>query len=275
MPFSFEGADASPAVEVWHQAFELGYNVINTADCYAPSAAEFGHNERLVGEAVSSAEMGREAITVITKNGLRRHEADWWRDNTPEYLVSAAERSAEQLGFVPDSILLHRLNREQSLPHAIEGLMQARERGFTTSIGVSNVNREELLVAWEASGHSLAFVENEQSPRYRFHRDVLELCDELGIVYLAWSPLGGAGEAARLGELHPEFASVAARHGVSAQQIALAWLQSLSPWVLPIPAFTRFATAQDSWSSLEIQLSAEDLELLNSREVGPSPTYPE
>jgi aryl-alcohol dehydrogenase-like predicted oxidoreductase len=181
MPFSQQGAKVENASSVWHTAFDLGMNLINTADCYAPSAEAFGHNEKLVGKAVNEYPRGRESVFVVTKNGIQRKGNDWPRDNSPEYLLKAAEESNERLGFMPDAILIHRLNRTQPLAAAIEAMCEVRERGLAKYIGVSNVNRAELELAWKVSGGTIAIVENERSPRYREFKDVLDFCNEQGI----------------------------------------------------------------------------------------------
>jgi len=275
MPFSHQGADSAAAAAVWHHSFDAGITLINTADCYAPSGDDFGHNERLVGAAVRSFPGGRDAITVVTKNGLRRSGDDWWRDNSPEYLLQAAEASVERLGFVPDVLCLHRLNREQSLAAAVEALCEARARGFTRKIGVSNVTLAEFEIAWTASGETLTVVENERSPRYREDADVLAACTERGIAYLAWSPLGGGSEAAQLGEKFPDFAEVGSHYEATAQQTALAWLIASSPSMIPIPAFTRTATADSTVAATEITLTAQDIARLDATSTGPGSVYPD
>ena len=275
MPFSNGSVESDGAAAVWHHSFDLGMTLINTADCYAPSGDTFGHNEKLVGAAVSSYAKGRDSVFVVTKNGLRRQGDEWWRDNTPEYLREAVLASNERLGFVPDAILLHRLNRQQSLSAAIEALCKMREKGFAKHIGVSNVNLAEFEVAWQASEGTLAFVENERSPRYRADADVLDACTDRGVAYLAWSPLGGGSDAAQLGFLHPEFAEVGLRRGYTAQQVALAWLLTQGEAMLPIPAFRRFATADDSAAAVDIELTAEDLEQLNTVDSSRGSVYPD
>ena len=78
-------------------------------------------------------------------------------------------------------------------------------------------------------------VQNQFSPAFRSSDPELALCDELGIAFLPWSPLGGIAHAAGLGSGHAPFAEVAAAHGVSPQQVCLAWMLGLSPVVIPIP----------------------------------------
>ena len=273
MPMSQGGFDLDAPAPVWHHAFNQGLNLINTADCYCPSDDQWGYNEQQVGRAVAS--YGRAEVFVVTKNGLVARGDHWERDNSREYLLGAAERSCARLGFEPDALLLHRRNREQPLVEAIEALLEIKTQGLTRHIGLSNVHLDELDEAWLASDGQIAFVENERSPRYREDADVLARCNELGIAYLAWSPLGGHNAAGQLAELHPAFAEVAAARGVSAQQIALAWLLAQGPAMTPIPAFRRIETADDSIAATLLTLEHAEIDFLNASPVGPGSVYPD
>lgn len=271
MPFSWAPVhDHDDAVGVLHHAFDLGMNLVNTADIYAPSAEEVGHNERLVGDAVRAYPGGREALTVITKNGLRREGERWWRDNSRDWMLRAAEHSNEMLGFTPDVIAVHRVNREQSWSECIEALLEVRDRGLALRIGLSNVTSEEFDAAWDISGGTICIVEQERSPYYRGHTDVLDACAERGVAYLAWSPLGGGDKAKRLPIDHPEFSAVAEHHRTSAQNIALAWLMAQGPHLIPIPGFTRRESADAAAAAAHIRLSADELARLNASPSGAS-----
>lgn len=271
MPFSWAPVhDHDDAVGVLHHAFDLGMNLVNTADIYAPSAEEVGHNERLVGDAVRAYPGGREALTVITKNGLRREGERWWRDNSRDWMLRAAEHSNEMLGFTPDVIAVHRVNREQSWSECIEALLEVRDRGLALRIGLSNVTSEEFDAAWDISGGTICIVEQERSPYYRGHTDVLDACAEQGVAYLAWSPLGGGDKAKRLPIDHPEFSAVAEHHRTSAQNIALAWLMAQGPHLIPIPGFTRRESADAAAAAAHIRLSADELARLNASPSGAS-----
>lgn len=264
------GARAS----VLHAAFDAGLTVVDTADIYAPDDENVGHNERIVGEAVRTWSGSREQLFLLTKNGLRREGGSWWRDSSPQWLMHAAQRSCEALGMVPDCIAVHRVNREQSWTECVEGLMSARDAGYTRSIGLSNVTLEELNHAWEVSGGSIVIVENEYSPRMRDGYDVLIRCAELGIIYLPWSPLGGGDEAAQLGEIYPIFELVAARHDSTAQAVALAWLAQLAQGVIPIPGFSRISSVEAVRPALDLRLSDEDMRLLTSTPAGSGSVFP-
>ena len=266
MPFSWAPvADHDHAVDVLTHAFSLGFTLVNTADIYAPSADTVGHNERIVGDAVRK--FGRDKLLVITKNGLRREGDRWWRDNSRDWMLQAAEHSNEMLGFVPDVIAVHRINREQSWRECIEALLQVRERGLAKRIGLSNVTRAEFDAAWDISGGTITICEQERSPYYREHTDVLEACAEHGVAYLAWSPLGGGARAKQLASDYPEFQQIAEHRGTTAPNIALAWLMAQGPHCVPIPAFTRKESADRSAAAAHIHLSDDEIAVLNATQA--------
>ncbi len=174
------------------------------------------------------------------------------------------------LGFTPDVIAVHRLNREQSWRECIEALLEVRERGLAKRIGLSNVTAAEFDQAWAISGGTICVVEQERSPYYRDHADVLEACAIRGVAYLAWSPLGGSGKAKSLGLDHPAFAAVAEQHRTTAQNIALAWHIAQGPHLIPIPGFTRKESADAAAAAAHITLSDDELKQLNASPAGPS-----
>ena len=105
--------------------------------------------------------------------------------------------------------------------------------------GISNANPEQIRQAKEILGGRLVSVQNQFSPAFRSSEPELELCDELGIAFLPWSPLGGICNAGELGSAHAAFAAGRTPHGVSPQQVALAWMLAKSPVVVPIPGSSR------------------------------------
>jgi len=130
--------------------------------------------------------------------------------------------------------------------------------------GISNANPEQIRLAHEVLGDGLAAVQNEYSPRFRSSRPELELCDELGNAFLPWSPLGGMKEAGDLGDRFAPFTEVGRKHGVSPQQVALAWELAQSPVVIPIPGASRVESVLDSVAAADLELDAEDLVALNA-----------
>ena len=87
----------------------------------------------------------------------------------------------------------------------------------------------------------------------------LRLCDELGIAFLPWSPLGGIGKAGQLGDQFQKYAAVGEKHGVSPQQVALAWMLAKSPHVIPIPGASRPESIRDSAQAADLTLSSDEL----------------
>jgi aryl-alcohol dehydrogenase-like predicted oxidoreductase len=291
MPLSSGGADGEPidrdgAIGVLHHAFDLGMTLVDTADIYAPDGVRFGHNEQLVGVAIRTWHGSRDDLVVVTKIGITRTprpdgDDDWGRDGSRDYLLRAAEGSVARLGFAPDTILLHRVNREQQ-PFAttVENLLAVREQGFAPTVGIGNVHLDECEIAWNVSGGTISAIENERSPRYRDDTDVVAWAGERGVAYLAWSPLG-QDQAPRLGELYPAFAEVAAEQAastgreVTAPQVALAWLSATSPTLVPIPGFRRRETATSSAAAADLELSADQLARLDASPAGDGSMYPD
>jgi aryl-alcohol dehydrogenase-like predicted oxidoreductase len=113
-------------------------------------------------------------------------------------------------------------------------------------------------------GDHLVSVQNQFSPAFRSSRPEIDVCEELGLTFLPWSPLGGLGSAKELAEKHPAFAQVAASRGVSAQQVALAWELAQSACVIPIPGAKRPTSIQDSASAADIDLTEDELAALNA-----------
>ncbi len=107
-------------------------------------------------------------------------------------------------------------------------------------------------------------MQNQFSPAFRSSRAEIEVCDELGLAFLPWSPLGGLSSAKGLAEEHPAFAQVAESRGVSAQQVALAWELAQSPVVIPIPGAKRPTSIQDSAAAADLELTSEELAALDA-----------
>ena len=107
-------------------------------------------------------------------------------------------------------------------------------------------------------------VQNQFSPAFRSSRPEIDVCDELGLAFLPWSPLGGLSDAKELAEKHPAFAEIAADRGVSAQQVALAWELAQSPVVIPIPGAKRPQSITDSAAAADLELTDDELARLDA-----------
>ena len=122
---------------------------------------------------------------------------------------------------------------------SIGALQDLLDAGKIRMAGISNADPEQIRAAQDVLGGRLASVQNQYSPRFRSSQRELELCDEMGIAFLPWSPFGGGSRAGGLGSRHSEFAVVGRERGVSPQQVTLAWMLAQSPVVIPIPGASR------------------------------------
>ena len=203
-------------------------------------------------------------MLVATKVGHTRTEDDGWdRDGRPEYLIGAAQDSLRRLGGdAVDLVQLHRPPPKLPYAEALGGLAEIAERGIARAVGISNADADQIRLAREVIGDAFVSVQNELSPAFRSSEGEVRLCDELGLAFLAWSPLGGMSSAADLGRDHAAFARVAKERGVSPQQIGLAWLLAKGSSVIPIPGASRPATIRDSGGAADLELTPDELRRL-------------
>ncbi|MFF9331840.1 aldo/keto reductase [Streptomyces albogriseolus] len=266
MPMSIEGRpDESRSLATLHAALDAGVTLIDTADAYHRDAGEVGHNESLIAKALSSHERGGDVL-VATKGGhLRPGDGSWTLDGRPEYLKRACEASLRRLGV--EAIGLYQFHRpDPRVPYAesVGAIRDLLDEGKIRMAGISNANPEQIRQAQEILGGRLVSVQNQFSPAFRSSEPELELCDELGVAFLPWSPFGGISKAGELGSTYAPFARVAQEHGVSAHQVCLAWMLAKSPVVVPIPGASRPESVQDSVRAADLVLSAGEIAELDA-----------
>lgn len=276
MPFSM-GANVKPprqqAIETVHAALASGVELIDTADIYAPSWNEMGHNELIVAEALRSYADDKSGVVVATKGGITRGEGEsWGRNGSADYLRGAIERSLGNLGVDQiDLYYWHRPDRTIRYSETVEALASFKQEGLIREIGLSNANVEELELTRQVLGDGgLAAVQNEFSPKFH-HTSKAELdwCAANQVAFLPWSPLGGTGApAATVGEKYPILAEVAGAYGVSPQQVTLAWELSLGQHVIPIPGASRPGSIQDSAQATQLRLTPDEISLLSKAILG-------
>src|SRR4051794_25887677 len=265
MPMSVrEQNDDERSMATIRRALDVGVTLIDTADAYSPDEAAFGHNEELVAKALRAAGVGPDDVLVATKGGHTRKGTDWELDGRPEYLREACLASLSRLGV--EQIALYQHHRpDPNVPYAetIGGLKALLDEGLIAAAGLSNADPAQIREAHEILGSGLVSVQNQFSPAFRSSQPEIELCEELGLAFLAWSPLGGMGDAGALGSKWKAFAEVAEKHGVSPQQVCLAWELSLSDAMIPIPGASRPESAADSLRAADLQLDEDDLTALS------------
>ena len=266
MPLSIEGRPDRPrAIATIHAALDAGITLIDTADAYHLTATDRGHNEELIAEALRSWGGDASAIVVATKGGhLRPGDGSWTQDGSPAQLREAVEGSLRRLGV--EAIDLYQFHRpDPRVPYAdsVGVLVELLDAGKIRMAGISNANPAQIREAREVVGSRLVSVQNQYSPAFRSSQPELELCAELGLAFLPWSPLGGIRNAAALGSTNTAFADVAAAHGVSPQQVTLAWELSQAPVVIPIPGSSRPETIRDSVRAVDLMLAPSEITALN------------
>lgn len=251
-------------------ALDAGVTLFDTADAYGPGdergADAQGANEELIASLLD--ELGvRGEVLLATKGGhVRTEGGGWGLDSSADHLRSAVDASLARLGV--DQIALwqhHRPDPEVDYADVIGTLGEIAKSGKVAMIGLSNADPDQIRAAHAELGGALVSVQNEFSPRFRTSRPEIDVCDELGLAFLPWSPLGGLSGAKELAAQHPAFADVAGERGVSAQQVALAWELAQSPVVIPIPGAKRPQSISDSAAAADLELTADELARLDAR----------
>ncbi|MFD8389921.1 aldo/keto reductase [Streptomyces sp. NPDC059680] len=266
MPMSIEGRpEEARSLATVHAALDAGVTLIDTADAYHRDAGEVGHNETLIAKALARHALGAQ-ILVATKGGhLRPGDGSWTLDGSPKHIKEACEASLRRLGV--EAIGLYQFHRpDPRIPYAesVGAVRELLDEGKIRMAGISNANPEQIRQANEILGGRLVSVQNQFSPAFRSSEPELQLCDELGIAFLPWSPLGGISRARELGSAYAPFARVAEAHRVSPQQVCLAWMLAKSPAVVPIPGASRPETIRDSAASADLKLTDEEIAELDS-----------
>ena len=269
---TFDQTGAQPReqlLDTVRAALDAGVTLFDTADAYGPGeekgAGAQGENERLIASLL--AELGvRDQVFLATKAGHVRTEGGGWDvDSSATHLESAVEKSLERLGG--DHVDLWQHHRpDPTVPYeeVVETLKRVHDAGKVRMVGLSNANPEQIRLARSVLGDALVSVQNQFSPAFRSSAPEIEVCAELGLAFLPWSPLGGLNSAKGLGDEHPAFAEIAAERGVSPQQVALAWELAQDPCVIPIPGAKRPSSITDSAAAADLGLGAEELARLDA-----------
>lgn len=267
MPMSLASRPAEQqSIDTIHAALDAGVTFIDTADAYSRDDADFGHGESLVAKALASYGGDTSDVLVATKGGHTRHaDRGWGLNGSPEYLEQACDASLKRLGV--EAIGLYQFHRpDPSVDYAdsVGAIRDLLDAGKIRYAGISNADPERIRLSNEILGGRLAAVQNQFSPAFRSSEPELALCDELGIAFLPWSPFGGITRAGDLGARFAPFARVGEAHGVSPQQVCLAWMLQKSPVVIPIPGSSRPETIRDSAAAVHLSLTEEEIAELDA-----------
>jgi pyridoxine 4-dehydrogenase len=221
------------------EAIAAGIRHIDTAHLYCG-----GRSEAAIGAALAS---GRpDGVVVATKGG--------YHDGRPETIAGELEESLRRLRVDRiDLYYLHRVHDDVGIEDSLEVIVRERDRGRIAHIGVSNVDLAQLARARKVT--EIAAVQNHYNLAHREHDDVLDLCGTEAIAFVPYFPLRDETPALR---------EVAARHGATPAQVALAWLLHRSPTTLPIPGTLSIAHVRENLAALELALSEDDLAALDA-----------
>ena len=236
------------AVRVLQRAVELGVNFIDTADSYGPHIAE-----QLIADALYP----YPGLVVATKGGLERPGPDQWVENgRPEVLRERLQGSLERLRreYI-DLYQLHRIDPKVPAEEQFAVLREFRNEGLIRHVGLSEVSIEDIERARKVV--PIVSVQNRYNVTDRKWEAEVDYCETEGLAFIPWFPLSaGTLEA-------PGLHRVAARHGATVFQIALAWLLARSPAMLVIPGTSSVEHLEENVAAAEIRLSKKDMEELN------------
>ncbi|KGI67967.1 aldo/keto reductase [Mycolicibacterium rufum] len=244
-------ADRDECLRVLRRAVELGVNFIDTANSYGPYVSE-----ELICEALHP----YDGVVVATKAGLLRTGPDQWPVlGYPAYLRQECEMSLRRLGVdTIDLFQLHRIDDKFPAEDQVGELLALQQEGKIRHIGLSEIDADQLEAARAVA--PIVSVQNMYNLSTRSAEPVLEACEAQGIAFIPWFPLAAGPLAAADGPLQ----RIAADHGATPSQLALAWLLKRSPVMLPIPGTSKVAHLEENVAAGQIELTDAEFDTLSN-----------
>jgi len=290
-------ADDTESITLIQKAIDLGVNHLDSSDMYG-----WGHNEDLIGKALKGR---RDQVILATKFGQVQNPGGPNQVNgRPEYVVQACDTSLKRLGVdVIDLYYQHRVDPKVPIEETVGGMRRLVEAGKVRFLGLSEAAPETVRRAHRV--HPIAALQSEFSILYRQQaEDTLPTLRELGISFVAYSPLGRSlltGQVQKPADIpegdrrlaHPRFQgqnlvqnielvhrleAIARERGCTPGQLVLAWLLAQGPGVVAIPGTKRLDRLQENLGALNVKLSPADVasigEAVPAGAAG-GPRYPE
>ncbi|MGI9106351.1 MAG: aldo/keto reductase [Pyrinomonadaceae bacterium] len=294
----YAGRDEAESLATIHRALELGVNFLDTADMYGPFT-----NEELVGRAIKGR---RDEVVLATKFGNMRGEDGSFLgvNGTPAYVRSACEASLSRLKVdTIDLYYQHRVDPQTPIEDTVGEMARLVEEGKVRFLGLSEAGVETIRRAHQV--HPIAALQTEYSLWTRDPEDgILDVCRELGIGFVAYSPLGRGfltGQFKSIDDLAPDdyrrhsprfqgenfqknlelvthIERLAAEKNCTPAQVGLAWVLAQGPDIVPIPGTKRRKYLEENVAALEVKLTPEDLRRIDEiapKGVAAGTRYPE
>jgi aryl-alcohol dehydrogenase-like predicted oxidoreductase/predicted kinase len=254
------------SIAVLRAALESGVTLFDTADAYGLDEADVGHNERLIARALAGWPGDRSQLSIATKGGLTRAGGRWEPDGRAKYLAAACERSCRALDVrAIDLYQLHAPDPRTSWSTSIRALAGLKRSGLVRAIGLCNVTVRDIEEARRIVDIDAIQIELSVWQDAGILGGVVGYCLKERIPILAYRPLGGRKSRARTAA-EPVLNDIAARHGVSPHEIAIAWVRDAAPELIaPLPGVTRVETARSAAHAQRLTLTSHDRQLLDER----------
>lgn len=279
------------AVEILKKAHEIGYDFYDTAECYTgvyPDGS-ISYNEEIVGEAIKDF---RKDVILCTKFGVT-HKGDHLElDSSPEKIRASLEGSLKRLqtDYV-DIYYQHRIDPKVE-PEVVAGVMKELiEEGKIRAWGISEVNEEYLRRAHAIC--PVTVIENRYSMMARWHENLMPVCKELGITYVAFSPMAngaltgayqskkdfGNGDQdfrpdmpqysdegiKKTNELLEVVDKIGAKHNANSAQMSLAWMINKYDFIIPIPGSRKVERLKSNFEARNVELSEEEIKVIDDK----------
>ncbi|MFQ6791359.1 MAG: aldo/keto reductase [Thomasclavelia sp.] len=279
------------AIKVLRAAHDMGYDFYDTAECYTGINPDgtINYNEEVVGEAIKDF---RDEVILCTKFGVT-HKGDHLEfDSSPEKIKASLEGSLKRLqtDYV-DIYYQHRIDPKVE-PEVVAGVMKELiEQGKIKAWGISEVNEEYLRRAHAVC--PVTVIENRYSMMARWHENLMPVCKELGITYVAFSPMAngalsgaykskqdfGSGEQdfrpnmpqysdegiQKTNELLAVVDQIGQAHNATSAQMSLAWMINKYDFIIPIPGSRKIDRLQSNFEAGNIELSQDEIKVIDDK----------
>jgi aryl-alcohol dehydrogenase-like predicted oxidoreductase len=288
--------DPAEAIATIHRALELGVDMIDTSDVYGA-----GKNEELVGRALKDR---RGKAILATKFGNIQTPTSQGVNGRPDYVIEACEKSLKRLGLdMIDLYYIHRVDTDVPIEDTVGAMVKLKQQGKIRFLGISEAAPATLRRAHKA--HPMAALQTEYSLWTRDAEDeLLKTCEELGVGYVAYSPMGRGFLTGTIGGMndlaendrrrqHPrfheenlkrnvmllkDFKALAAKEKCTPAQLAIAWVMSRRPFIVPIPGTSHPKYLEENVKAADLTLSPQTITALEKafpRGVTAGTRYPE